>query len=207
MNRIIVAGICTEVGKTVVSTILTEALNGYYWKPVQCGPISDSKWVENHISMRGRCCTPAFSLSIPCSPHLAARHEQVQIVAKNLTPPSLVDPLIIEGTGGLLAPLNEKETWADAAIHWNARWILVHRHYLGSLNHFLLTIEAMKQREIPLLGVIFNGEADPLTEEMLLQKARTGCLGRLKWEKQLTPKIIQKLALNWRPTLLQALGL
>jgi len=206
-NRIIVAGINTEVGKTVVSAILTEGLDGYYWKPVQCGLPSDESWVQQHLSSKTRCYPSCFSLSTPCSPHLAAKMEGIRIEAKNLIPPAGTNPLVIEGTGGLLAPLNEKETWADAAMHWNARWVLVHRHYLGSLNHFALTIESMKQRNISLLGVIFNGEGDLETEEMLLRKADTPCLGRLAWKEQLTPKSIQKIAQQWKPSLQKVLGL
>jgi dethiobiotin synthetase len=207
MNRIVVAGIDTEVGKTVVSAILTEALDGCYWKPVQCGRRSDSAWVQEKLSCKARCFAPIFSLYSPCSPHLSAKKEGIRIEAKNLIPPACSLPLVIEGTGGLLAPLNEIETWADAAIHWNARWILVHRHYLGSLNHFALTIESMKLRQAPLLGVIFNGKRDFETEEMLLKKANTCCLGRLSWQKQLTPKIVQRIAKEWKPALLSALGL
>ncbi len=203
----IVAGINTEVGKTLVSAILTEALNGYYWKPVQCGLPTDKDWVDGMLSMKGRSYPSSFCLSTPCSPHLAAKKEGIRIEARNLFLPPLPTPLIIEGTGGLLTPLNETETWADAAMHWKARWILVHRHYLGSLNHFSLTIESMKWRKLPLLGVIFNGEGDLATEEMLLKRAGACCLGRLGWQKQLTSKLVQRIAKEWKPSLLTALGL
>jgi dethiobiotin synthetase len=206
LPRIIVVGINTEVGKTVISAILTEALMGSYWKPVQCGLPEDATWVRQHVSSKVCVLPSSFSLRTPCSPHLAARNEGVRIEAKNLTLPIFSSPLVIEGTGGLLAPLNESETWADAAIHWNARWVLVHRHYLGSLNHFALTIESMKQRKIPLMGVIFNGEGDVETEEMLLRKADACCLGRLAWEKKVTSKIIQRIAKEWTQPLLTALG-
>ena len=206
-DRIIVVGINTEVGKTVVSAILAEALDGCYWKPVQCGLPDDATWVQNHLSSKARCYPSSFALSTPCSPHLAARIDGLKIEAKNLVPPVCSRYLIIEGTGGLLSPLNETDTWADAAVHWNARWVLVHRHYLGSLNHFALTIESIRQRNISLLGVIFNGEGDLETEKMLLKKADTRCLGRLVWEKQFTPKIIQKIAKDWTQPLLTALGL
>jgi dethiobiotin synthetase len=207
MIRIVVAGINTEVGKTVVSAIVTEALDGYYWKSVQCGLPTDKDWVEGNLSKKDRCFPSNFSFHTPCSPHLAARKEAMHIEARTLLPPVSAVPLVIEGTGGLLVPLNETETWADAAIHWNACWILVHRHYLGSLNHFALTVEAMKQRNIPLLGVIFNGEGDASTEEMLLQKADTSCLGRLAWQEQITPTTIRRIAEEWKLSLLSALGL
>jgi len=206
MSPIVVTGINTQVGKTVVSAILTESLDGFYWKPVQCGPPSDASWVQKRLSSKKRCYPSTFSLCTPCSPHLAARMEGMRIEAQTLIAPISRGPLVIEGTGGLLAPLNEKESWVDAAIHWRAGWIVVHRHYLGSLNHFFLTIEAMKFRKLPLLGVIFNGEGDAETEEMLLKKGNTRCLGRLKWQKPLTPKLIQRIGKEWRTTVLKALG-
>jgi len=200
-QRIVIAGINTEVGKTVVAALLTEALKGYYWKPVQCGMARDRDWVDEKLSLKNRCFLESFCLKNPCSPHLAAELEGVRIEAKHLIPPVCLVPLIIEGTGGLLSPLNETESWADAAAHWDAKWVLVHRHYLGSLNHFFLTIEAMKQRKLPLWGVVFNRSGDLRTEEMLLKKANTSCLGRLLWQQELTPAWIQKTAKQWRGAL------
>ena len=123
--------------------------------------------------------------------------EGLQIEISHLQPPKHHGILIIEGTGGILAPLNPTDTWIDAAALWGAHWIVVHRHYLGSLNHFLLTIEAVQQRRIPLLGVIFNGEGDPFTENMLLKKARCPCLGRLATENSFTKWRIQEIATTW----------
>ena len=205
MQRIIIAGINTEVGKTVVAAIVTEALQGHYWKPVQCGMPRDRDWVNERLSQANRCYLEHVCLNAPVSPHLAARMQGIQIKAKDLVPPVCSRPLIIEGTGGLLAPLNENETWADAASDWDAQWILVHRHYLGSLNHFLLTVESMQHRNLPLLGVVFNGEGDLETEKMLLKKANTDCLGRLPWQKHLTPTALQTLAKKWKGTILTAL--
>ena len=202
---IVIVGINTDVGKTVVAAILTEALRGYYWKPVQCGLPHDRDWVSERLSLENRCYPERFLLTEPCSPHLAARYEGIRIEANRLEPPLCSEYLVIEGTGGLLSPLNETESWVDGAAYWDAHWILVHRHYLGSLNHFFLTVESMKQRNLPILGVIFNGDADLETEEMLLKKAKTRCLGRLLWQEQLTPKNIQKIAEKWRPTILSAL--
>ena len=124
----IIAGINTDVGKTVVAAIFTEALKGYYWKPVQCGMLRDQDWVSERLSLKNRCYPECFFLKTPCSPHLAARNEGIRIEAKNLILPSCSGPLVIEGTGGLLAPLNEIESWVDAAVHWDAHWILVHHH-------------------------------------------------------------------------------
>jgi dethiobiotin synthetase len=204
-KRIVVAGINTEVGKTVIATILTEALSGYYWKPVQCGVPCDRDWVNERLSLENRCYPENFCFDTPCSPHLAARIEGIRMEARSLMPPTCSSHLIIEGTGGFLSPLNEIESWADAAILWDAQWVLVHRHYLGSLNHFFLTIEAMKHRKLPLVGVVFNGNGETDTEEMLLKKTGTRCLGRLLWQQQLTPTVIQKIAKEWRAAIHEAL--
>ncbi len=205
MKQIIVAGIHTGVGKTVVAALLIKALNASYWKPIQCGTPKDSEWVKNFTG--NHCYPSSVFLKTPCSPHLAAKKEGIRLHAQNLQPPKHAGLLIIEGTGGILSPLNETETWIDAAAPWQAGWILVHRHYLGSLNHFLLTIEALKQRQIPLLGIVFNGDGDLATEEMLMQKANSRCLGRLLWEKQFTKSRIQKIASSWKSTLHSALGM
>lgn len=199
MRRIVVAGIHTEVGKTVVAALLAEALGANYWKPVQCGLPQDRDWVRRFVSTE--CYPSSVCLKTPCSPHLAARLEGVQIQACKLTPPQHSGPLIIEGTGGLMAPLNARESWVDAAMHWDAEWLLVHRHYLGSLSHFLLTIEAMRRRNLRLWGIVFNGEGDTATEEMLLQQAESRCLGKLKWESSWTKRRFQEIARQWKQTL------
>lgn len=204
-RRIAVVGIDTEVGKSVVAAILTESLQGYYWKPVQCGVLRDRDWVASKLSLPNRCFPESFALHTPCSPHLAAKIEGVHIQAKDLIPPHCSSPLIIEGTGGLLSPLNEVENWADAALLWQTPLVLVHRHYLGSLNHFFLSVEAIRARGLPLLGVVFNGNTEADTEEMLLKKAKTRCLGRLLWGQQLTAAFVQEMASKWRKELRAAL--
>jgi dethiobiotin synthetase len=205
MKNIIIVGINTEVGKTVVSMLFAKALGAHYWKPVQCGMPSDHDWVKSHIGER--CFPSSFSLKTPCSPHLAARYENMRIDASQLKLPKHNGLLIIEGTGGILAPLNETQVWADAAVHWDAEWVLVHRHYLGSLNHYLLTLEALHHRKIPLRGIVFNGDGDGATEQMLLKKANTHCLGRLSWETELCQSRIEEISHTWKPALHKALGL
>ncbi len=199
MKRIVIAGIHTEVGKTIVSAIVAEALQARYWKPIQCGLPSDRQWVEQMLSSRGRCYPERYCLKTPCSPHLAAEREGVRIAAEDLVPPECAGPLVIEGTGGIFAPLNTTQSWIDAAVHWDAEWILVYGHYLGSFNHFLMTVECLKQRGISLLGIVFNGE----TEEMLIKRARTQQIGRLAWEENWTPSLVKGYAEQWS----EALGL
>jgi dethiobiotin synthetase len=187
-----VIGIDTNVGKTVVSAILTEALQGHYWKPIQCGLPKDCDWVG------GKCVPERYSFKTPCSPHLAARLDGVEIDVEALRPPLVPGPLIIEGVGGVMVPLTSTKTFLDVAEQWNAEWVLVHRHYLGSLNHFLLTLEALQHREIVLKGVVFNGEGDLETEKMLLNRARTQCIGRIGWQKELTKQFIRETAEVWK---------
>lgn len=205
MNPLIVVGINTEVGKTVVSAILAEALGAYYWKPVQCGYPKDSDWVKERLSLQKRVHKECFCLKTPCSPHLAAQKEGVRIEASQLVMPRS-NPLVIEGTGGIYAPLNEKEVWMDAALQWEGCFVLVHLSYLGSLNHFFLTIEALQKRKAPLLGIVFNHEIDAITEEMLLRKANAPALFKLPWQKDLTPSVIRRIARECRPILHAALG-
>lgn len=193
--RIAVVGIHTEVGKTVVSAILTEALDAYYWKAVQCGPPYDREWVQMRISKKNRCLKERYCFTDPISPHLAARNENVVIKAVDLQAPICDGPLVIDGTGGILAPLNETERWLDAALSWNCSFVLVHKHYLGCFNHFYLTVAHLKQLKVPLTGIVFNGPCE--SEKMLLDYAETICLGRIQWQPTLTKEFIQQTAKKW----------
>src|SRR6056297_756114 len=137
-----VTGIGTEVGKTVASAILTEALEADYWKPIQAGDLdnSDSHKVERLISNDKTVFHKnSFALKTPMSPHAAAEIDQVKITSKKIKRPKTENRLVIEGAGGLLVPISDKETIADL-MQPQDRIILVSRHYLGSINHTLLTI-------------------------------------------------------------------
>jgi dethiobiotin synthetase len=180
MQSILITGIGTGVGKTLVSAIITEALCADYWKPAQAGYENgtDSDWVKNIISNSESKIHPeTYKLKLPASPHIAAREEGVRIDlnaivenskkledrSKNIELKSDIrhqtsDILIIEGAGGLLVPLNEKEFVADLLKKLNAKIILVSRNYLGSINHSLLTAQVCKFYELPVLGWIFNDQ-------------------------------------------------
>lgn len=202
MKPIVIVGINTDVGKTVASTIITEALQGYYWKPVQCGFPRDTEWVNERLSLTNRCYPETFCLKTPCSPHLAAKLEGDHIKAKQLILPSCPGQLIIEGAGGFLSPLNDVETFADAIAIWDAKCILVYRPYLGSFNHFFLTLEAIRSRKLPLLGVVVNG-----TEDLkYFFKTPIRVLGRLSCNQELTRARIQQIAEGWRQEIWQACG-
>lgn len=204
MCKIIVSGIGTGVGKTVVAAILTTLLDGDYWKPIQCG---DEKNSDTHTmkklidTNRHHIHPPAYSLKAPKSPHHAARLENNSINLDSIILPETTRPLIIEGVGGILVPLNTKTLCVDLFAKWNCRWIIVSKHYLGSINHTLLTIEALKRRKISIAGIIFNGKVNPDSETAILEISQTPFLGRLLDEKKLNQQTIQKYAIQWKTQL------
>lgn len=207
MYRIMVAGIDTDVGKTIVSAILTTLFNGDYWKPIQCGA-SDTDTVKKWIDTTKHFVhPPAYSLKAPCSPHHAARLENIVIQLDAFTLPITERPLIIEGCGGIFVPLTSKILSLDLFKTWDCHWIIVSRHYLGSINHTLLTLEILKQLHIPLLGIIFNGKPNPDSEAAILEISQIPCLGRLLPEAHLNKKIIQRYAKTWHPLFLPSLNM
>ncbi len=157
--RIFVTGTGTGIGKTVVSAILAEALGAAYWKPVQAGTeeVTDSEWVRTVLT-RPVIYPESYRLRIPASPHIAARAESTVVDLQKIMNEmaAFTGPLVIEGAGGLLAPLNEEEFVIDLIRLTGARPVLVSRNMLGSINHSLLTALACKQAELPVLGWIFN---------------------------------------------------
>lgn len=197
--RILVAGSGTDVGKTVVSAILTTLLDADYWKPIQSGAEenSDSAIMKKWISSQ-RIHPPAYSLKAPLSPHHAARLENCTIDAESIIPPQTAHPLIIEGVGGIFVPLSAAALTIDLFASWNCKWVIVSKHYLGSINHTLLTVDALKQRQIPILGIIFNGEPNPDSEEAILNISKIPLLGKLLPETDLSQQTIQKYAKRWQ---------
>ena len=161
LTRLFVTGIGTDIGKTVTSAILTRALDADYWKPVQAGNETgtDSEWVK---SMVPNCVvhSETYKLKMAASPHIAAREEGVSISIPNIVAqmPSKNRNLIIEGPGGLMVPLNEREFVTDLIKVLPVKVILVSRNYLGSINHSLLTAEVCRKQNIPVVGWIFNDQ-------------------------------------------------
>ncbi|GEO05373.1 ATP-dependent dethiobiotin synthetase BioD [Adhaeribacter aerolatus] len=204
MKRIFVTGIGTEVGKTVVSAILTEALEADYWKPVQSGAETDSdtETVKALIQNRKSFFHPeAYRLPLPLSPHEAAEAAGVNILLENIKLPSTANHLIIEGAGGLFVPLNQKDLIVDLLPAFGCEVVLVSRNYLGSINHTLLTWEALKIRNIKVLGLVFNGEPNAATENFILNYTGIPKLLSVLPEKALTPEIIVGYARQLRESL------
>lgn len=197
MKGIVVAGTGTGIGKTFIATILTEAMEADYWKPVQAGNLdfTDTDFVKQHISNTKTVFHPeAYRLSAPMSPHAAAKIDGVEIKLKKLSIPETKNTIIIEPAGGLMVPLNDKLLNIDLIEQWGLPVVLVSQIYLGSINHTLLTMEVLKNRSINFLGIIFNGERNPATEEFILNYTGAKCLARVNQEKLVDKTVIRKYA-------------
>lgn len=199
-----ITGIGTNVGKTIVSAIITETLEADYWKPVQAGDLdnSDSLKVKDLISNeRSVFHREKFLLSQPMSPHAAAAIDNKKISVKNISRPQTSNDLVIEGAGGLLVPLNHKETIADL-ISPEDRIILVSRNYLGSINHTLLSLEVLKNRGLNCFGIIFNGEPNEASEEVILKMSGARLIGRIEEEPYFDRNVVKEYAETFRNILI-----
>lgn len=158
-KRYFVTGIGTGVGKTLISALLCEHLKADYFKPVQTGypPDRDSEWIKQIVSYNITVHPESYLLKIPASPHLAAKREGVEIYIQDIQLPHTQNSLIVEGAGGLLVPLNNTHYIADLITHLNAECILVISNYLGCINHSLLSLYYIQQKQIPFKGVVLNG--------------------------------------------------
>jgi dethiobiotin synthetase len=199
VRPVFVTGIGTEVGKTVVSAILVEALSADYWKPVQAGDLggTDTDRVRKLVTNRLSHFHPeGFRLRAPVSPHAAARLEGRRIDLDRFALPEVSQgrPLIIEGAGGVLAPLNDHDSMLDLIEKLHCETVVVSRNYLGSINHTLLTFEALHRAGIEILGLVFNGDENPDTESLILSRTAAALLGRVRWETTLTSELIRRYA-------------
>ena len=202
--KLFVTGIGTEVGKTIVSAILTEALQADYWKPVQAGDLdrSDTHKVQALISnTESQFYTEAFRFNHPMSPHAAAERDGINIRLSDFQTPKTDNHLIIEGAGGLMVPLNNTDCLIDLIPQTGAEVVLVSRTYLGSINHTLLSIEALQKRNIPIKGIIFNGTENKDTESVILEMSGIHFLGRIAEEKSFDKEVITNYANVFKPRL------
>lgn len=203
--KLFITGIGTDVGKTIASAIITEALEADYWKPIQAGDVetSDSHKIKQYISNTKTQIFPnSYLLNTPASPHLAAELDDVVIDLKKIQEPVTQNHLVIEGAGGLFVPLNDTDTIADL-IRTDYKVIVVSRHYLGSINHTLLTIEALKQRNIDIAGIVFNGNELPSTEDIILKKTGLTMIGRIESEPYFDENVVSYYADIFRENLLK----
>lgn len=196
MKKIVVAGIGTDVGKTVVSSILTYALNAHYWKPIQCGVRSDREKIEALLG-KDRTFPESVYLKAPRSPHHAAELESIAIDPAHIVLPQTERTLIIEGCGGILVPLNLQTLTIELFANWDCEWVIVSRHYIGSINHSLLTLEALQNRCLNIKGIIFNGNPCPQTESAILKFSNLPCMARLQQEPQWNLQAMRTYAKKW----------
>ena len=195
-NSYFITGIGTDVGKTIAAAIITESLKADYWKPIQAGDLdkSDSKKAQKLISNEESFFYPeSFKLKTPMSPHAAAEIDGVELSSKKIKRPKTSKDLVIEGAGGLLVPLNSKETILDL-IQPKDKIIIVSRHYLGSINHTLLTIEVLKNRGFSIAGIIFNGDENESTEQVILEMTGVNFIGRIENEPYFDRNVIKEYA-------------
>lgn len=197
MKKIFVTGIGTDVGKTVVSGILVEALRADYWKPVQTGSYfsTDSDKIRKYITnTESRIHPETYVLRQYMSPHAAAELEDIRIDLDKIVLPQTDNTLIIEGAGGLMVPLNEDKFIIDLITRLDAEVVVVIQNYLGSINHTLLTLDVLRFRNIPVMGVVFNGPPHQLSEEIILRHSGVRCIGRIMKEGVINQQVISRYA-------------
>lgn len=201
MNYFVTA-IGTDSGKSLISSILVEALKADYWKPVQAGAPGDTETVKSLVSNPVTKFHPeAHRLKMPASPHAAARYEHLHIQLDDFVLPETENELVVEGAGGVLVPLNDEDYVIDIAKELNLQVVLVSNLYLGSINHTLLTIDYLERNGFKIKGLIFNGEANPESERIIEQKSGYKVLLRLPKLSLINKEVIQywadELILNW----------
>ena len=197
MRKIFVTGIGTDVGKTVVSAVLTEALQADYWKPIQTGSGfgTDTEKIKRLISNTTTVCHPeAYSFEASVAPLAASLAEKRPIDFESMKMPETNNHLIIEGAGGLLVPITEKHFMTDLIKKFDIEVVLVVQNYLGSINHTLLSTEYLKSQGVKVLGLIITGTENPASEEIIIRNTEFPLLGRIKREVAITPEIIKKYA-------------
>tara|TARA_Y100001968_G_scaffold333191_1_gene394625 strand:- start:4181 stop:4843 length:663 start_codon:yes stop_codon:yes gene_type:complete len=194
-QSIIVCGTDTDIGKTVVSALLVQGLNAFYWKPIQSGLLddSDSNTVSKILNLpQERIISELYKFKTPVSPHWAAEKEKKWIDPNSLKLPIRNQPLIIETAGGLMVPINRDLLQINLIQKWNLPVVLVAKSGLGTLNHTLLSLEALKKREIPILGIILNGEIHQDNPKTLEQFGKIPIIAQLPRLKELSSKTLQK---------------
>lgn len=203
--KIFITGISTDVGKTIASSIVVEALEADYWKPIQAGDLesSDTHKVKARISnLKSQFFPNTYALNTPASPHVAAEIDGVVIDLNEIKEPDTNNHLVIEGAGGLFVPLNNQEFIIDL-IRPDYKVIVVSRHYLGSINHTLLTIEALRNRGLQIAGIIFSGDENQATEAVILNSTNIKFIGRIEEEPYFDKNVVKEYADLFRENLLR----
>ncbi|MDO3693725.1 dethiobiotin synthase [Wenyingzhuangia sp. chi5] len=194
-KSIFVTGISTEVGKTLVSAILVEALKADYWKPIQAGELelTDGDKVKSLISNTISTFHPiTYALNTPMSPHAAADIDGVTVEVEKIIKPQTDNHIIIEGAGGILVPINHQQTILDI-IPKEALVVVVSRHYLGSINHTLMTVQLLKQKGFDI-ALVFSGNEHKTTEDIIKKMSGVKVIGRVEEESKIDKSVVKKYA-------------
>jgi dethiobiotin synthetase len=194
--KLFITGIGTDVGKTIASSIIVEALEADYWKPIQAGDLdnSDTKKLEKYVSNPAtKFHKNAYAFQTPASPHYAAAIDRITIHLNQIKEPKTTNHLVVEGAGGVLVPLNNTDCVIDI-IQPDYKVIVVSRHYLGSINHTLMTIEVLQSRKLNVAGIIFSGDENKATESIILEKTNVPMLGRIDNEPYFDQNVIKYYA-------------
>ncbi len=199
-RKLVIAGIGTEIGKTVISSIVCEALHADYWKPIQAGELenSDTLKVKELLSNeKSQFHLESYRLNTPMSPHESARIDGIEIDFQDMAIPETENHLIIEMAGGLMVPVNSQGLFIDFVQQNELEVILVSQYYLGSINHTLLSLEVLKSRGIKVAGIIFNGAKVPSTFDIIMKYAKVPCLLEVQHESLINRDTIKKYARNF----------
>ncbi len=202
--KLFITGIGTDVGKTIASSITVEALEADYWKPIQAGDLdnSDTNKVQKYVSnTTTEFHKNAYALQTPASPHLAAQIDGIIIDINKIIEPKTKNNLVVEGAGGIFVPLNDADCVIDL-IQPDYKVIVVSRHYLGSINHTLMTIEILKSRNLNVAGIIFSGDENKASESIILEKTGVPMIGRIDNEPYFDQNVIKYYADLFRENLL-----
>lgn len=200
MNRFFVTAIGTDSGKTVASAILCKALSAEYWKPIQSGEPTDAATIQRlcpDVYVHPEAC----KFAMPASPHAAARAEGREINIEHIKAPQTLKPLVIEGAGGCLVPLNDQHFVIDLVPQLQAQVVLVANLYLGSINHTLLTWRLLQERGFPVAGIIFNGAANSESERIILNHTKYKKLLHIAQHDSISPELINTYAHELREQL------
>jgi dethiobiotin synthetase len=202
MSNIFITGIGTDVGKTVVAAIVTQALQADYWKPIQSGLEETDKGTISSLIDNSKTVihTEAYRLKTPMSPHKAAEIDGVTIDLNQIKRPDTSNTLVIEGAGGLLVPINDQETIVDL-INPNDKVILVSAGYLGSINHTLLSAELLKAKGLNCAGVIYNHVELDGTIEVIEKMTGLKTIGHISKEQKIDKAVISKYAVQFEKAL------
>ena len=195
MKKLFITGISTDVGKTIASAIITEALEADYWKPIQAGDLDncDTKKVQKLVSnSKSKFFDNSFALNTPMSPHAAAEIDGLKINLSDINEPKTKNHLVIEGAGGLLVPFNEKQTILDL-IQPDYKVIVVSRHYLGSINHTLLTVNLLKEKGFDV-SIIYSGNKHETTEDIIQKMTGVKVIGRIAEEPYFDKNVVKEYA-------------